>query len=574
MESAEEFAEEIAVTSFDELESFNRSNVAEGVEKGHFIRIIQAWIVHEGMCAYFLERGVVNENSVCNRTKYRTLPLTWRVQYKNLLHSDFYIDSLEVIPRLKSRTSVTETVCNISPLPVTYRSATKYVQPENINFYTQKMGLDAGHGIFLNKGWLGPGRCNSSNVKVMLQKHEAVPFRSAITSRNEAMDDWFYKTFGRFHVSEILSNSFRRQRENAKLVTQRSYGEYFCEDVTEIDSSSAFFEFSQKDCVSDQALPFFVGWQQEHLNTRRFVTFPGFADETYVFDTDFKFVDKLRLQRALQIAGKWGRVVDWQYSLYAKWNGRSSRFFITRDDKRYLEDLNGPFVQGVWAEQIPSSTILGEVVDIPNSGNLIRVLSQIETADLEAEAPVQQMQINSEYDVFEAMTAHGSNRSLGAKSFLIAVFGNSQGMVQGTYVTRQRFNARARQEFDTNVGVLTGLRFGAVFGFGDWLQQQQYAYARQVNSTGFAFGEALSFLIPYGPGLVKFLGRFARVGRGSKVLGRLSRMTLSGAAEGALSGTYDVLTAPALRPKVQIENAAKLSATLGFAFGFVFPQAK
>jgi hypothetical protein len=179
----------------------------------------------------------------------------------------------------------------------------------------------------------------------------------------------------------------------------------------------------------------------------------------------------------------------------------------------------------------------------------------------------------------EQLTLHGSSRSAGIEKLLkVQMLDESGGIVE--YSTRFRFNPRAAQEFDTDVGFGAGFAEGLSFGSEGaacfvkslvttvaadcaWLDSQRNAYARQVAPDAFRLGEFASFLIPLGPVAVSTLSR-------GRKMSRWSRMMLAGGIEGALAGSYEILAAPPIVPLEQRVEHAKIGVAFGFVFGAIF----
>jgi hypothetical protein len=531
--------------------------------KKHFDTYLKFWWGHKQLCAYMAEYG---SNVVeCNSPHSFELNNVWRAVFVNKLDRDYYINVSGKYPQLDSKLRGHERVCNYSPLTTVVSVLNRASNAETVEFYDQFLKLSIAELSYYVGGELSPGDCQFySGVGYGIDPMQGnMLYATNFVEPNKGV--WFESVWSQYHLPEIGEAYSELLEISAE--SQRLGGLRACSpdtlDAVWLDDSKCISRAGEDRLYSS-------GLSTPNGERALIIGYPSFAYfDTLMLDLQLGEFTKRSRKDAKRGALALKELLDEQYSLDMKWQKRKTKFFLTFDDYQYVTDYNGPLKVGINATLIPSSTILEEPLATPDAANLSVLISERRGwRKKDILTP-----LYSRASLFEALDSHGNSRKAGIRKLITLAYGPSTD--PKFFVSRFRFNLGSSQSFDTNTSVLTGFKYGALFGIGGWQEQQRYAFARQKNPGAFKLGEFGSFLIPYGQWLKipTGAGKAAKMSKGGKMVkvATLEGRLLSGALEGALSVAYEQMTAPPLQDPKFTTEMSKIGGAAGFAFGFILP---
>lgn len=535
--------------------------------ESRFSLYLKFWGAHIRVCEILAVKQSASGISACNSKHSNKLPVPWRDTFFEHYAENLYIDNSGHVPELKSYIPSLHMACNLTPLKMNVGRADTIVSPSTITFYNKFLGKKLGSVRRIPNELFQPGECKEYIVNGYGIDPAEGNVRFSSQFENEATANWFYRIWSNYHFTPLREEWFVNQQhaEFASLLSEE--GLSLCGAPVE---KASWQDVAASSCsartASDRYLP---GHRLANGTTLAVFGYPGLSDTQSAIDSEGLFNQDAVSILKIELA-RLHRLIVEQQRLERKWASRIHKFYLTFDDRTYVDDPNGPLNPGVSASSIPSETILGESLDVPSSLDVNFIISDRGRRRSDQIGS----DVWSKYDLFEAVEAHGNSRKAGIRRLLVIGWKSPDGKMSTPYVVRYRFNPHAYQEFDQNVGGMTGFIYGLTFGVGDWLTQQRYAYARQIDPAAFAGGEIASYFVPIGPTVIKWVGRAGRGGRGGRAVARgISGRILSGAVEAALSAAYEYATAPPLQVDAVTSSRAEFGAKLGFAFGALFPPA-
>jgi len=544
----------------------------DGRTEANTARYIRRWAVFVSLCDYVNATRSEADVSSCSNAASYELGQMHRDAFLAHLDGEWFIDPTGYVPTLMRRTRVTEAVCSIAPIPMIHEAAIRFTEPKTAEFYARRLNIDVSTGYKTPALTVHPGACDLVEIPVMLRPDTTSNMRSRSTEQNVRLKTWFIENYGRYHRPEVLEAAFTLGQGLSEQAEFERHGASHC-IATGRGHSGGFFEYGLQSCSASQSEDFVESQVTAGFSTVHIAFLPEFQDARPILQEPDPAQSRYLLNDARRAAEAWAPMVSDQFAKWQRWRDKEPRFFLTRDDTQFVKDENGPFAVGVSLSQIPQTTILGEALDIPSRGSLTHLYALSPDARKQPGEFRFETQIWSKYDLYDALSQHGSRRDLGIQAYLGVDLVTPHGTSE-IYAARHRFNGRTWQEFDTSSGFWDGFLHGFAFGTGDWIQQQQYAYARQFHATEFFWGETLSFFLPVGPTILRSFGRIGRVSKSARLLSTLRVRVLSGLAEGGLGYGYQIATAPGLQPEQRTQYLAETDSKLSFAFGFLFPPSR
>lgn len=496
----------------------------------------------------------------CGSLRPGSIPQIWQRAFFGGAGRENYLvvraQTLQIEPK-PDRAS--DLVCNLAPITAQFRTLKHVSTKKTASLYTETFGFPLGEYQLDDWVQLAPGACQSIAPETI----DADPDGPSIwieTRFDDVNEAWFQGVWATYHFKEWSDKDFRQAIFNQYRSDVQNRGVFLCPGSQRLRAAE------QTLCSeADNDGWFLPSYRLANGRGIKVIGYPGFSDLHVALSDDGQAVNQRALEEARARAREVSETIVLQASLERKWAGRALSFFITENDHANLLDLNGPLMPGVMAQGIPTSTIFDEPVPV-NQRELVTAVVSTRIPNGHVHPVFVPRQIMSVFDIYEALHDHGSSRAAGIKQPIHLMLSRSVFDNQ-TISTRFRFNPHGPQEFDTNIGFFEAVGYTFFFQSGGWLRQQRFAYYRQMYPKRFVAAEIISFLVP--------LGRaFTSIGSAaSKFLRRnqLARRALSGSIESALAAGYEFATAPNLIPAEVVKSRAKLSGSLGFAFGAMFP---
>ena len=394
--------------------------------------------------------------------------------------------------------------------------------------------------------------------------YQAVP-------NNPQLEGWFFEKWKKYYA-KWLDNP--EQYEQLSDISRDNIATTLCHDQDNrdpVDNGINFGRFEENNCKKGLHETYLYGLELAKPNQLFFAAnYPGFSDyDQYVMEDGT--VNQEQLDAVLQKAQELAPIVDRQYRLAQKWDSTSPRFELGAN----LDDTSGPFEVGVDATEIPQTTILGDFIEIPESGMIYEINGQA---------------IYSEVDIYETLAEHGDSKGI-MSPITVGIYNESAELTEGVYTTRYRFNPKAQQHFDTDVSSLElggyGLLFNSTFLtcgvksiFTDlggstlnqcaWIDDQRFAFTRQMNQkkydSAITVGQIGGAILVPGIALKAF-----RAINGARRLSFLSEVLMAGTAEALSAAAY----ADSELPPQSLATEERLALTVdaakgGFLWGSAF----
>lgn len=551
---------------FDEFETSELSDVSWN----NFKHLVSQWDARNKACQ--IARQLNLDNYDCQNSE--KLPNAWVTYFEKKFNQFYFISYVDGRPIFGKRESNEIQYCNTSPITSKFTVLQQLATLELSKFYQIAMQRDQ---YFLEKTGteiIYPGECRHRRI-LSYDIPANVAFN--VVPQSPELEAWFFDNWKRYHATWLNNPVYVEQLIQQ---TRQNIAITLCDNFQE--SESIISDISSENivggnCVGGQLQTYLYGQYLSSPNHIIFASnYPGFSDYSQYLNNE-GVLKHIALDDILQEASELAPIVKQQFILAQAWGSKVPRFEIGAS----LNDVSGPFAFGVEASQIPQTTILDDAIEIPRQGIIYNINGQ---------------DIYSVYDIHEILTKHGDMG--GIMSPIIVNIYNELGVVNdASYTTRFRFNPLAWQHFDTDVGSLeigfyafafksTGLSCmgkDVFFTISSWLMgneyesnkhcswvdQQRYAYARQMNPVEFdssvEFGSfAGAVIVPGG-----FLKGFKLLS-GARRMSTLGRIALAGTAEAIVMNAHaQAEGAPSEAPEERSARGFE-AAKEGFLYGSAF----
>ncbi len=482
---------------YDEFEAPELTNVSWS----DFKQLVSQWDARNKACQIVTQLNVSNNN--CNGSE--RLPSAWIDYFEKTFYQSYFISYVDGRPVFGQRQSNDIRYCNTSPITSNFTVLQQLASPNLTEFYRVAMQHTQYPLKKMKTEILFPGACRHLRVTSYDMPVEAV---FNVAPENSEVEAWFFDNWKRYHATWLNNPEFY---ENLVNHTRQTIATTLCDNVKKsegVDDTGVSVErLDAKNCEWGGPQEFLYG---QHLSSPKSIFFasnyPGFSDYSQYLD-DTGVLKNDELNSILQEARELAPIVRQQFALAQKWDSTIPRFELGA----ILNNTSGPFVKGVDASQIPQTTILDDVVEIPRQGLIYELNGR---------------EIYSEADIHEALTKHGDEAGI-MLPITVNVFNENAEITSAGYITRFQFNPQAWQSFDTEVSsfeigsyglLLKSARFNCMVRdlFTDlkhsnieqcaWVDQQRFAYAKQMNPEAFNSSLSLGSI----SGMIAVLGGFLK----------------------------------------------------------------
>lgn len=532
-----------------------------GIPWHRFSAYVLTWDVGNKMCR--LVQSFFQESELCQPSDQ--LSKAWIDYFNNHFDQSYYISYVDDHPVFGERQSHEVAYCNTSPLTVESAVLEHLASPELSAFYQTAMLRTQKPFQHTETDAVMPGDCRSLEVKSY-----DVPLEAAfhIVPQNPEMERWFFQNWKTYHAT-WLNNP--EQYEALVNITRQNIATTICNTREErgiVDNGFSFDRLGEDNCDKANLETYLYGIQLSKPDQLFYAAnYPGFSGYEQYVNPDGTLNQEI-LNSVLKQAKDFAPLVKQQFLLAQKWDSTIPRFELGAS----LYDSSGPFEVGVDATQIPQTTILDDFIEIPEVGMIYEVNGRT---------------IYSAADIHEALSLHGDDKGI-MSPISVSIYNESAELPDGQYTTRFRFNPKAQQNFDTNVGFLELSSYGLLLnstalncklknifrGLGEtdhcaWVDDQRFAYAKQITPEKFNFSTSAGQIagLIFAPEMAfKSFRLFSGAGR----LSTLNRVILGGAAEALPMAAYANSELP---QSLAAEERLALTidaAKNGFAWGSAF----
>jgi hypothetical protein len=539
------------------FDKFGASEIVN-VSWNDFKRLVSQWDARDKICQ--LATRLDFNHHVCENSE--KLPNAWAEYFENNFDSLHYISYVDERPVFGNRSSTEAIYCNTAPIASNFTVLKHLSSLELSEFYRTAMQRDQYPLEKTNAETLHPGDCRTLHIASYDVPADAV---FSVTPQNPALEGWFYDNWKRYHAS-WLDNS--EHVENLANLSRQGIATTLCDDTQ--TNGVNFNKLDETKCQSGEPEKYFYG---QYLSAPEGIFFaanyPGFSDYSQYL-TGAGTLQHDALNAILEEARQFGDIAEKQFWLAHKWDSESPRFVLGAT----LNNSSGPLAQGISASNIPQTTILDDVLQIPTGGTLYEING---------------VPIYSVNDVHEVLTTHGDTKGI-MSPINVNIYNEHEEIKDASYVTRFQFNPYAQQRFDTNVSALDigsygmffkSTRFNCfvknIFSTSEhesvdrcaWIDEQRFAYAKQTNPQRFdssiTFGNiAGAIMVPLGT--MKGL----KLLNGTQRMSTFSRVMLTGTAEAFTMDAYARADGPPSEPPEERSARGFEAAKEGFIYGSVF----
>lgn len=561
--SPDEVIKRIQTRTLSYLQELNRrSTNSSSFARSNFAQFLKLWGTYRNFCkAYIQKNGQINTK--CKYEHIMSYTKTWAYTYHKNFVEKFFVSDSGVYPRLEMINSEKYSICNMTPLAASVLSLSAISSRRTAEFAHEILRMEIGQMYLPPAISLKPGSCVSmvNNYFDILRDMNKFWYYSYFENSEEAQ--WFENIWENYHYPELKDPTFKETLRQASYEQALTNGIVVC-GLSRILDRSEWINAEDISCNRNEAgIIFSSNDFLEGGESYGVISYPGLSSPGQFASLDGTGISEDAIEENQKKFVSLGNMVTRQFLLYSKWSKTISKYFLTLNDYDFLKDNNGPLLLGVSASNIPRKTIRREDVEVPSLADITLLISH----PWERKGgKVNTRLVYSVYDIFEILEEHGSSADRGIEGNISFVNGPISD-APDIYTTAYRFNVQARQVFDTNISIFTGIKYGLPIIGSSWEEWQQYRYLYQINSDAFEVGEFLSFFAPVGPGVLRFFGRGAK---GAAAGARFSRMVASGAIEAALAAGYSYAMAPPLKPEILVREEAQFGALFGFAFGAFF----
>lgn len=542
---------------------------------GIFTDYLYVWSERVRFCQLFNLQTDSHYTSDCLSFFNEKLPDQWLTLFKNELFDRLYFSLENRFVRVSETETSYLSACNFAPYSVRTVSASSSLSGNLVDFYN-RIGLSGISDWFISDlGEFKPGECIKRPI-IQYDRELSVLFDSRPLSTEIAQWVDVQLSAGRDLYRTSNSSSILLCKTNFNGFSTASYENPNCASESLVQFST-FASVNSGETTSFQALTLHPAlWiiEGDDINGQ------FWSSNVHIADAKLKAV-------------YWASIAETQFELDNKWRHRDSHFLFPAD----ISNHYGALSQGVYFENGQRVDMYKEDLEIPSEGLLLSLNDR---------------EIWSVYDIYEALDKHGHSRSAGiAKPIKLAVY-----KYDGEIESRYFFNKNYLPDFlEETSGLLEGfmqditygqewiacggenilrtignflnwgscklwtstfrdsrncMNSGKVFALKNvsecsWRRVQQYAFASQTNPIAFEIGRISSLFVPVGTTTLKLL-KGKKLAKASK----FQRSISYGVAEALDNAAIEMGTRAPGAPFSRGLDHAAIPAGIGFVSGALF----